>query len=243
MCRRFALRGHHHDGWLRYAPPWKRASRYNIAPTDWVLCLTRIDHGLYPKFRSLRWGYPVGDRANKSGYVITIRTATMLRRTWSRDMLRERRCLIPADGFYVWSNSRDHDPGQPHFIRQPDDHPFYFAALWMSDGENHFCFILTTTTARRDHLPKRMPVILHANYHESWLDPRNRDVYDLDSMLAKGRAPELESYPVGPFVNHPDSEGKDCIQPVGPSHRGAALSEPGTLDRRRINRAWPQLIT
>ena len=45
--------------------------------------------------------------------------------------LQERRCLIPADGFYEWRRTRRTEGlKQPYFIHRPDGEPFAFAGLW-----------------------------------------------------------------------------------------------------------------
>lgn len=47
----------------------------------------------------------------------------------SRDAMRWRRCLIPADGFYEWLKVGPKGK-QPYSIGMIDDSVFAFAALW-----------------------------------------------------------------------------------------------------------------
>jgi putative SOS response-associated peptidase YedK len=45
-----------------------------------------------------------------------------------RRLLRDRRCLIPADGFYEWQKTATGKV--PHWISMVSGEPFFFAGLW-----------------------------------------------------------------------------------------------------------------
>ena len=84
--------------------------RYNIAPTDPVLAIRRDDAGGRVPGR-LRWGLVPGRWAERrSGPpLINARAETLQRQPAFAESFRERRCLIPADGFYEW---RDDERGR-----------------------------------------------------------------------------------------------------------------------------------
>jgi len=44
--------------------------------------------------------------------------------------LAKRRCLIPATGFYEWSDNAANDKKQPHHFHLPNNEIFCFAGLW-----------------------------------------------------------------------------------------------------------------
>lgn len=44
-----------------------------------------------------------------------------------RDAFEERRCLIPADGFYEWQEA--HGSKQPYRIQRTDGEPYAYAGL------------------------------------------------------------------------------------------------------------------
>jgi putative SOS response-associated peptidase YedK len=75
-------------------------SRYNIAPTDPVLAIRRTDDGTREIGR-LRWGLVPGRWAEKrSGPpLINARAETLQNQPAFSESFKERRCLIPADGF------------------------------------------------------------------------------------------------------------------------------------------------
>src|SRR5919109_3058656 len=84
--------------------------RYNIAPTDPVLAIRRGERGERELGR-LRWGLMPGRWAERrSGPpLINARAETLESQPAFAESFRERRCLIPADGFYEW---RDDESGK-----------------------------------------------------------------------------------------------------------------------------------
>src|SRR3954451_20741816 len=79
--------------------------RYNIAPTDPVLAIRRDESvGRVPG--RLRWGLTPGRRPERrSGPpLINVGAEAGQRQPAFAESSRERRCLIPADGFYEWRN-------------------------------------------------------------------------------------------------------------------------------------------
>src|SRR6266576_3438557 len=86
--------------------------RYNIAPTDPLLTIRRTD-GAKREAGRLRWGLVPGRWAEKrSGPpLINARAETLQHQPAFAVSFRERRCLIPADGFYEWrSDERGKTP-------------------------------------------------------------------------------------------------------------------------------------
>lgn len=91
-----------------------------------------------------------------------------------------KRCLIPADGFFEWQWL---DPKgknkQKYQIQMPDEGLFYFAGLWNNwidkqTGLNINTYTILTTEANPlmaeiHNTKKRMPVIIQANYENDWL--------------------------------------------------------------------------
>ncbi len=53
---------------------------------------------------------------------------TIAEKSSFRKPFRERRCLIPADGFYEWIAEGKRK--QPFHFHRPDRMPFAFAGLW-----------------------------------------------------------------------------------------------------------------
>ena len=112
--------------------------------------------------------------------MINARSETAATKPTFRKPLRERRCLILADGFYEWK--REGTRKQPYYIKLQNGDPFAFAGLWdrWQSANGQFletCTILTTPpNALVAPIHDRMPVILPSSAYGRWLDPVMRDV-------------------------------------------------------------------
>ena len=87
---------------------------YNVAPTDRVYAVA--EHDEQRLLGTFRWGLlPWWAKDRKmAARNINARVETVAERPAFRDSFRERRCLIPADGFYEW---QPRPKGKlPHYI-------------------------------------------------------------------------------------------------------------------------------
>jgi putative SOS response-associated peptidase YedK len=99
-----------------------------------------------------------------------------------------------------------------------DERLFGFAGLWERwEGEGgrvvNSCAILTTEAnevLRPVH--DRMPVILHPDDYELWLDGDARKLDLVREVLRPYPAEEMMGYPVGVLVNSPSSQGSGLIE-------------------------------
>jgi putative SOS response-associated peptidase YedK len=190
---------------------------YNVAPTQGVAAV--LEEGGQRRLEVLRWGLipPWADDPGIGSRMINARSETAPGKPSFRRAFRERRCLIPADGFYEWQ--RTNGAKQPYFIHMEGGGPFAFAGLWESwskggEGEVRTCTILTTeANALVGEIHDRMPVILAADAYDVWLDPASeRD--ELTGLLAPYPEDEMEAYAVSRFVNSPQNNDPRCIEPA-----------------------------
>ncbi len=187
----------------------------NLAPSQEVLTVVQ-PVGASRHIRWMRWGLiPSWAKDPAIGNQLTnARAETVATKPAFRAALRERRCLIPADGFYEWESHGRRK--QPWFIRMQDGRPFAFAGLWeqWTDSEGrgiHSCAIITTTpNALIQRFHHRMPVILSPGDYDLWLDPQMRDVDRLLPLLIAYPPKEMMAYPVNPLVNRPANDSPAC---------------------------------
>lgn len=117
--------------------------------------------------------------------------------------IREKRCLVPADGFFEWREVKGRN--YPHYIKMKDGSAFAFAGIWDewrndSTERTKRTFSIITTEAnplleKVHNKKKRMPVILKREDEERWLaDGIERD--EIDSMLVSYEEDEMEAYPI-----------------------------------------------
>ena len=124
--------------------------RFNIAPTQTVPIVRRRDDGGGGRELALvRWGLvPAWAKEPAIGNkMINARAEGIAAKPAFRAAFRQRRCLVPADGFYEWRKLAG-GRKQPMLIRRRDRAPFAFAGLWEvwrgPDGPLETCTIVTT---------------------------------------------------------------------------------------------------
>jgi putative SOS response-associated peptidase YedK len=200
--------------------------RYNIAPTQ-PMAVVRMDARRQRRLSLLRWGLvPSGAGDPRVGArLINARSESASTRGVFRGPFRERRCLVPATGFYEWrriENSR-----QPYLLRRRDGGILALAGLWdrwrapQSSPEGHepieSCTILTTAANELvARLHDRMPVVLDPADYERWLDPALQDAVALFPLLRPYPAEEMVAIPVSPRVNSPDADDPGLLEPIDP---------------------------
>ena len=223
MCGRFTLATPEQDLVVQFNLPDipDLQPRYNIAPTQPVAAVRVPASGEDRELVMLHWGLiPFWAKEPDLGArLINARSETVAERPAFRAAFRRRRCLVPADGFYEWQ--KQNGSKQPFFIHLQDRRPFAIAGLWErweepEGGVIESCTLLTTRPNELVRaLHNRMPVILHPRDYALWLDPEAEDVNVLSGLFDPYPAGEMEAYPVSRYVNSPQNEGPDCIEPLG----------------------------
>jgi len=142
----------------------------NVAPTEQVPAFL-AERGKPPLARLARFGIVLPSKNGKRrAPLLNIRTDS-LRRGAFKSMLANRRCVVPAEGFYEW---REEDgKKQPYFFFRNDSRPVMFAALWdysAVEGEKIPSFAIVTDEPNELVAPyhDRMPVVL--DDPRMWLD-------------------------------------------------------------------------
>jgi putative SOS response-associated peptidase YedK len=199
------------------------APRYNLAPSQAVLAVRQAEDGVRD-LTPLRWGLiPAWSKGPNSRYsMINARAETVADKPAYRAAFRQRRCLIPSEGFYEWRQT----PGgkQPCLIRRTDGAPFAMAGLWeLWQGEGariETCTIIVTdanTAVAPIH--DRMPVIIQPADYGAWLNPHHGDRTALTALLRPAHPADWLVSPVSRRVNNPRNEGPDLILPeLPPDH-------------------------
>ena len=191
--------------------------RFNIAPTDPVPAVRRFADGR--QLGRLRWGLVPGVWAEKKGQrpLINARVESVATQSAFAESFRERRCLIPADGFYEWR--ADEDGKRPVWISRSDGELFAFAGIWAElprrDGGNvlHSCALVTCPPNELiGPIHDRMPVVLDPGAEGAWLEP-DADPDDLLGLLVPAAEELLVVREVSDAVNDVREDGAHLIEP------------------------------
>src|SRR5580700_9422134 len=111
-------------------------------------------------------------------------------------------------------------PALPYCFEVNNGELFAFAGLW--DGWKNVegkwvrtCSILTTTpNAVTSAVHDRMPVILHPDSYDLWLDPGMNNVAVATDLLKPYDARLMRCYPVSSRINHVVNDDEECSAPM-----------------------------
>lgn len=219
MCGRFTLRLSPTElaEIFRLLDEPEFSPRYNIAPTQTVPIVRKGETAF--EAVPMRWGLvPSWAKEAKIGNrLINARGETVAEKPSFRAAFKRRRCLVPADGFYEWKKL-DARTKQPYMIGLKNADAFAFAGLWETwkspEEERIESFTIITTTANEflSDLHNRMPVILHEEDYDRWLDERNDDYESLQELLTSYPGDDMRTYPVSTVVNSPKNDRPECAE-------------------------------
>lgn len=193
-------------------------ARYNIAPTQQVATIRCTADG-HRRLDFVHWGFIPSWAKDKSigNRMINARSETVHEKPAFRHSVKYRRCIIPAGGFYEWKE--ESGKKLPLYVRMKDGLVMAFAGIWDSwkspEGEIiDSCSILTTASNKLiEPLHDRMPVILHPEEYQLWLDREMTDPEKLRSLFQHYPEDLMEMYPVSPLVNSARNDTLDLIIP------------------------------
>ncbi|HDR74191.1 MAG TPA: SOS response-associated peptidase [Methanoculleus sp.] len=154
--------------------------------------------------------------------LINARAETVAEKPAFRASFATRRCLVPASGFYEWR--REKGEAIPFYYRLERGGHFAFAGLFdtwhdPAGGERRGYVILTTdANALVGRVHDRMPVILHREDEEAWMDGKSSAGL-LERFFAPFPPEEMTGWRVSTKVNSPDNDSPDLIEPQETARR------------------------
>lgn len=227
MCGRFHLEdspediGRSFDAVVRFS--WK--PRYNIAPTQRVAVMRRVlqlSGSSRREIVGMHWGLVPSWAKDVSigSRMINARSETAPEKPSFRKAWVDRRCIVPASGFYEWK--RLSEGKQPHLIRRVDGTVMGLAGLWESwrgpDGLDLESVTLLTTSPNRfmKTIHDRMPVMLEREEWDSWMDD-GRDGTSLERIAELAMPASeglLDAVAVSRHVNNPTHDDPRCLEEI-----------------------------
>ena len=187
---------------------------FNVCPTDQVHVVRANDGSR--ALVSMRWGFVPRwyKELNGGPLLINARAETIAEKPAFRDACRERRCLIPASGFYEWTKGAE-GTRYPWYITRVDGGPIVLAGIWQEwehDGARISTCAVVTTGANKamSAIHHRMPVLVRADDFSLWLGESGKGAATL--MRAAGED-ELQFHRVARTVNSNRASGPELIEP------------------------------
>lgn len=192
---------------------------YNISPALNVPVI--LNEGGVSAIKLMKWGLlPVTSKDTNS--IFRYKTYNLAsekifyRHSWEQ-AISERRCLVPANGFYELNGSGK----KQAFYAQPKDGSILtFAGVYNTwedpDGAVQGTFSIVTIEANDDlRSPEgRMPVIIKPEDQARWLDTSISDLSSLYDMLRAYPSGQLKEFEVSPAVHSPKPNDASLIERV-----------------------------
>lgn len=185
---------------------------FNVCPTNPVAVVTS-DAG-QRRLRSMRWGFlPAWYKTPSDGpLIINARSDTIATKPAFREAVRSRRCILPASGFYEWSEGPKGER-LPWYFTRTDTAPMALAAIWQRWQDMDTVAIVSTEAGSgMAGIHHREPVILEAADWPLWLGEAGHGAALLMKPTAEGvmHAP----FRVGMAVNSNRASGPALIEAV-----------------------------
>ncbi|MGB9986241.1 SOS response-associated peptidase [Salarchaeum japonicum] len=200
---------------------------YNAAPSQSLPVVRTADSGGAREAATPDWGFVPSWADDDYTPNINARAETVRDTASFDDAYRERRCLVPASGFYEWREEGGEN--RPYYFERESGEPFAMAGIWTervpettqpgldafgeggpSDPEPVETFAVLTreatgTVAEYHH---RESVVVAPDDYDTWLagdDP-------LDDVLADSAS--FRAHRVSTAVNDPGNDAPELTRPV-----------------------------
>jgi putative SOS response-associated peptidase YedK len=201
--------------------------RYNAAPTQLLPVITSSSPSGVSLFY---WGTSPEWSKNKTlaERAINNRVEHFEEKPSLKRTLKKNRCIIPADGFYVWKKVGKKTSVPYRFILSTKE-LFAMAGIWeeFEDTEGvqiqTFTIITTESNGFVGQIHERMPMIITGSNKDLWLDP-NATEPALMRMLKGKVAMTFDYYPVTPKISDSTVDLPSFILPTAPADQHGNLT-------------------
>ncbi len=198
---------------------------YNGAPTHLLPVLTQESPDGFSFFY---WGAPplMANQKPLGERLINTPAESIPDKPSLRKKLKTHRCLIPADGFYLWKKIGKKS-SIPYRFTLADQSPFLIAGIWeeYEDEQDirHHTFSMLTTASNESVLEyaERMPAILPTDRERAWLT--STDENEWISLVSPNPTP-MTHYAVSALINNPQRNDRRVIQAVPPADQFGNLT-------------------
>ena len=154
----------------------------------------------------LQWGLTpswVQEREVRS--LINARLETLGEKITFKNLIKNYRCLVVADGYYEWK--RRENVKTPHYFTREDGQLIFFAGIYK---DHQFLIITKETSSHVADIHQRQPVIINEEDLDAYLNLKIEGT----NFLRSYQAPKLKFHPVSKNVNKPANNNKQLIEAI-----------------------------
>lgn len=145
---------------------------YNVAPTLQLPVL--VERGDQLSLFPMTWGVLPGWAVRKGSQqrLVNARSETAWELPTFRESMRQRRCVIIANGFFEWQRDANDKPLMPFYFHPGKTDWLAMAGIYqasVTDGTPECCVLTTTPNALMTPVHDRMPCVLDVQKITGWL--------------------------------------------------------------------------
>jgi putative SOS response-associated peptidase YedK len=191
-------------------PPFMQRPRYNIGRDQDILVFRAADNGTGLIAHTMRWGFTPHwiHGPNPVLQPVTVPASRILQ-PYFRDAFRQRRCLIPATGFYAWQGW-ENGPAAPYHVCMHDRQLFFIAGIWENcEGVDRVAMITTEANSLIQPIHDRMPAIIGPDAMNTWLHGERPQ-----QTLLPYAAAAMDIYQVSRKVFAAGCDSAELIEPI-----------------------------
>ena len=177
---------------------------YNAHPYQELPVIKKYTNG--NTLEKLKWGIiPSWSKKKDFKPLINARLETIDEKISFKKLIKQKRCVAVADGFYEWK--RQEKIKTPYYFLRKDKKMLFIAAIYEN---NEFCLITEDANENVKIIHHRQPVILNESDVNRYLNLQ----LDGSNFLKESKKVNLEFYEISREVNKPTNNNISLIQNI-----------------------------
>lgn len=165
---------------------FQKVKKGEIFPTDTVPVIIP-EHSLNVDIVPMQWGFKPFNQNGRA--LINARSESIFDKPTFKHSMKDKRCIIPANGFFEWANFPD-GKKQKYLIQSAASKTLYFAGIYDKKPDPktkkdlvHFVIITRESRGLMRSIHNRMPVAVAKRDILKWLNGDERHVQEFFSDL------------------------------------------------------------
>ncbi len=177
---------------------------YNAHPTQKLPVIKSYSNAKI--LEVLQWGLtPSWTQEREIRPLINARLETLGEKMTFKNLIKNYRCLVVADGYYEWKKREN--VKTPHYFTREDNRLVFFAGIYK---DHQFLIITQEASSNVVDIHQRQPVVIN----EEDLDEYFNLKIEGTNFLRSYQAPKLKFHPVSRDVNKPTNNSKHLIEAI-----------------------------
>lgn len=177
-------------------------NNYNAHPTQKLPVIKSYSNA--KTLEVLQWGLTLSWMQKREiRPLINARLETLGKKMTFKNLIKNYRCLVIADGYYEWKWREN--VKTPHYFTREDGRLMFFAGIYK---DHQFLIITREASSHVANIHQRQPVVINEEYLDEYF---NLKIEGTD-FLRSYQAPKIKFHPVSRDVNKTTNNSKHLIE-------------------------------